>query len=545
MKNNHPIIVTTALTYANGPLHLGHLVEHIQADIWVRFNRLQERSCIFISGDDAHGTPIMIAAKKQGITPEQLVGNYQESHLIDLKHFGIQYDYYGSTHSETNQQLTYQIYQAVKANGDISTNTIEQAYDEQEKVFLPDRMIKGSCPKCQSPEQYGDSCEQCGAFYAATELIKPVSTLSNSIPIRKSSEHIFFEVAHHTDFLKQWMKESELNPSVRNKLQEWFTEGLRAWDISRDAPYFGFKIPDTQDKYFYVWLDAPIGYLAGLQDYCAEHNYAFSDLIKPDNPSKLVHFIGKDIITFHALFWPALLHSAQFKTPSAIYTHGFLTINGQKMSKSRGTFITAKAFSEVVSAEYLRYYYAAKLGNGLEDIDLNMADFVSRINSDVVGKLVNIASRLAGFLSKYFHNELGAELHDQALIDQLIKRESIIAEYYESRNLQQAIRQIMELADLVNQYIDQQKPWQLAKEEGQRTTVQAICTTGINAFRILIIYLKPVLPKLCERAEFFLNQPCHLWAELKQPLLSHTINNFEPLAHRIELSTFDTLLNHD
>lgn len=545
MKTQKPIIVTTALTYANGPLHLGHLVEHIQADIWIRFKRLQGQACIFLSGDDAHGTPIMIAAKKQGISPEELVDAYQKNHLEDLQQYGIQYDYYGSTHSQTNQKLTYQIYEVAKTRGDITTDRIEQAYDEQEKVFLPDRLIKGSCPKCTAPDQYGDSCEQCGAFYAATELVDPVSTLSNTPPSRKSSEHYFFDIARHAEFLDQWMKKCDLNPSVRNKLQEWFTDGLRAWDISRDAPYFGFKIPNTTDKYFYVWLDAPIGYFAGLHDYCADHGYTFSDFIHPNNDTQLIHFIGKDIITFHALFWPALLHSAQFKTPTAIFTHGFLTINGQKMSKSRGTFITAKALSDVVNPEYLRYYYAAKLGNGLEDIDLNGEDFVSRINSDVVGKLVNIASRLAKFLSKYFDNQLSNKLHDPQLITHLVDRRHAIAEQYESRNLQQAIRHIMELADQVNQYIDQHKPWQIAKDPSQLAEVQAICTTGINAFRLLILYLKPVLPKLCERAEHFLNHTINHWDDAQQPLLNHTVNEFEPLAQRIDQSTIHSLLNHE
>jgi|TARA_B110000091_G_scaffold56216_1_gene61716 methionyl-tRNA synthetase len=528
------ILVTSALPYANGSIHLGHLVEYIQTDIWVRFQKMQGHECHYVCADDAHGTPIMLRAQSEGITPETLIANIAKEHQTDFKDFSIGFDNFHSTHSDENKALAQQIYLANREAGHITTRTISQAYDPEKEMFLPDRFIKGECPKCGANDQYGDNCEVCGATYAPTDLINPISAVSGATPITKESEHYFFKLANFESALKSWTTGGHLQDEVSNKLDEWLESGLRDWDISRDAPYFGFEIPDAPDKFFYVWLDAPIGYLASFKHYCERTGVDFDEYMKPDSTTEMVHFIGKDIIYFHALFWPAMLQGANFRLPNNIYAHGFLTVDGKKMSKSRGTFINARTYLNYLNPEYLRYYYAAKLSSGIEDIDLNLEDFQNRINSDLVGKVINIASRCAGFINKGFEGKLSSSLSEPILFKEFVDKSTAIADKMENREFGHAMREIIGLADKANQYIDEKKPWTLAKEEGQEQQVQDICTMGINLFRVLIIYLKPVLPETAKQAETFLNISPLQWADIPNPILSQDINKFKPLMTRVE-----------
>lgn len=541
------ILMTMALLYANGPLHLGHLLEAIQADIWARFQRMRGHNVLYIAGNDAHGTPIMLSAQKQGITPEELIRHVNQAHAKDFNQFLISFDNFYTTHSDENRELASLIYKRLRDNGDIEQREISQAYDEEKAMFLPDRFIKGDCPRCNAEDQYGDSCEVCGATYAPTELKNAKSVLSGSTPVEKQSLHYFFKLDKYSDYLQNWITSGRLQPQIANKLKEWFDVGLQQWDISRDAPYFGFEIPDAPGKYFYVWLDAPIGYMASHQNLCNQHqtSMSFESVWSNDSQAELYHFIGKDIVYFHTLFWPAMLHGSQFRTPSAVFVHGFVTINGEKMSKSRGTFITAEQYLQHLNPECLRYYYAAKLSAQVEDIDLNLEDFMLRVNSDLVGKVVNIASRCAGFIAKKFDGMLSAELHNPELQKILGDRANSIADDYENLHYSKAVRDIMHLADLVNQYIDQYKPWALAKEDGKMDEVQAICSQGINAFRILMVYLKPILPAMAESAEDFLNIEPMSWQDSQSALLSHRINTFKPLMQRIDNGSLDALMNCD
>ena len=541
MTTKRKILVTSALPYANGSIHLGHLVEYIQTDIWARFQRLQGHSCYYVCADDAHGTPIMLRARQDGIEPEQLIAAMQKEHEADFADFLVDFDNYYSTHSEENRELATEIYLKLREQGHIATRTISQSYDPEAEMFLPDRFIKGTCPKCGAEDQYGDNCEACGATYAPTELINPVSAISGAAPIEKDSEQYFFKLSDFADMLQQWMRAGHVQPEIANKLDEWFEEGLQDWDISRNAPYWGFEIPGAPGKFFYVWLDAPIGYMASFKNLCNREGISFDDYWHSEATTELYHFIGKDIARFHTLFWPAVLHGAGFRKPTAVYCHGFLTVNGQKMSKSRGTFIKARTYLDKLKPEYLRYYYAAKLSSGVDDIDLNLEDFMQRVNSDLVGKVVNIASRCAGFINKRFDNRLSAELPDAALYKELVNAGESIAAEFENREYGKAVREIMALADKANVYIDNNKPWVLIKEEGKQTEVQAICTQGINLFRVLMTYLKPILPQTALKSEAFLNNELH-WHTLSEPLVAHSINKFKPLMTRIEKEQIEAMV---
>lgn len=536
------ILVTSGLPYANGPIHLGHMVEVIQTDIWSRFQKMRGHECYYICAEDAHGTPIMIRARKEGITPEELIGRMQVEHQQDFQGFLIQHDNYHTTHSDENRELATGIYTALRDNGHITSRTIKQAYDEKEGMFLPDRFIKGECPKCGAADQYGDSCEVCGATYSPIELKNPVSVVSGTTPVERESEHYFFKLGDFEKYLKDWMQRTGLHPAVRAKLDEWFNAGLQDWDISRDAPYFGFEIPDAPGKFFYVWLDAPVGYLASFRQFCAKRGMDFDAWMKPGSDTEMVHFIGKDINYFHSLFWPAMLQGAGYREPNGVYVHGFLTVNGAKMSKSRGTFILAKTYLEYLNPEYLRYYFAAKLGAGVDDIDLNLEDFVFRVNSDLVGKVVNIASRCAGFINKKFDGMLANKLPEPELFKELATAANSIAEAYEKREFSRAMREIMQLADKANQYIDAKKPWVLAKDPASESEVHAVCTMGLNLFRQLVVYLKPVLPALAEQAEAFLKVEPLAWQDAQQPLLDHGIDAFKPLMTRIDSKEIDAMI---
>lgn len=543
MKNRRKILVTTALVYANGPLHLGHIIEQIQADIWVRFQRLRGHDCLFLSGADAHGTPIMLSAQKEGITPEELITRNKRAHELDSAAFQISFDNYYTTHSPENEQLCHLFYQRLQERGDITTAVIEQAYDPEEGIFLPDRFIKGTCPRCHSLDQYGDSCEVCGATYSPLELKNPVSMLSGKSPILQKTEHEFFQLERYTKMLEQWVNHGHLQEQVANKLAEWFDVGLKPWDITRDAPYFGFLIPGKTDKYFYVWLDAPIGYLASFQNLAQKRNdLDFTEYWAKDSQTELYHFIGKDIIYFHALFWPALLEGVGFRKPTAIFAHGFVTIDGQKMSKSRGTFITVRDYLKHLKPDYLRYYFAAKLNSRVEDVDLNWADFKQRVNADLVGKVVNIASRCAKFINKQFANRLAARCEQSELIDSFIAAGDSIAQAFEAREYNKAVREIMELADQANYYIDQRQPWVLIKQEEMRAEVQSICTTGLNLFRILMTYLKPIVPDLAAASEDFLNCEPFSWNTYPTPLIDQEIKPFTPLLTRVQDEQITKLL---
>jgi len=536
------ILVTSALPYANGSVHLGHLVEYIQTDIWVRFQKMRGHECHYVCADDAHGTPIMLRAQNEGITPEQLIADISKEHQADFAEFAIGFDNYHSTHSEENRQLASQIYLANRDAGHIESRTISQAYDPEKEMFLPDRFIRGECPKCGAADQYGDNCEACGATYDPTELKNPVSAVSGATPITKESKHYFFKLGNFEPMLKEWTQGDHLQAEVGRKLGEWFDSGLQDWDISRDAPYFGFEIPDAPNKFFYVWMDAPIGYLASFKNYCDRTGVDFNEFMRADSPTEMVHFIGKDIIYFHALFWPAMLKGAGFRLPNRVYAHGFLTVDGKKMSKSRGTFIKARTYLNHLNPEYLRYYFAAKLNNTIEDIDLSLEDFQSRINSDLVGKVVNIASRCAGFINKRFDGKLSDSLADEALFKAFTDQAESIAKRYDNREFAQAMREIMALADKANQYIDERKPWVLAKEDGKEAEVQAVCSMGINLFRVLIAYLKPVLPRTAEQAEAFLKIDALKWTDIEKPLLSHNIEPFKPLMTRVEQDKIDAII---
>jgi methionyl-tRNA synthetase len=536
------ILVTSALPYANGSIHLGHMVEYIQTDIWVRFQKMRGHECHYVCADDAHGTPIMLRAQNEGITPEQLIDAVSKEHQADFAQFAIGFDNYHSTHSDENRALASQIYLANRDAGHIETRTISQAYDPEKEMFLPDRFIRGECPKCGAADQYGDNCEACGATYDPTELKNPVSAVSGATPITKDSEHYFFKLGDFEKTLREWTHSDHLQPEVTRKLSEWFESGLHDWDISRDAPYFGFQIPDTDNKFFYVWMDAPIGYLASFKNYCEKTGVDFDEFMKPRSQTEMVHFIGKDIIYFHALFWPAMLEGAGFRQPDNVYAHGFLTVDGKKMSKSRGTFIKARTYLDHLNPEYLRYYFAAKLSSGIDDIDLSLEDFQTRINADLVGKVVNIASRCAGFLTKRFDGQLADELSEPALFNEFTAQAGSIANRYEAREFGQAMRDIMALADKANQYIDEMKPWVVAKEDGKDAEVQAICTMGINLFRVLIAYLKPVLPRTAEQAEAFLYIEPLQWSDIECPLLGHSINKFKPLMTRVEQDKIDAII---
>ncbi len=541
--SDRKILVTSALPYANGSIHLGHLVEYIQTDIWVRFQKQRGNQCYFVCADDTHGTPIMLRADREGITPEQLIAGVEQEHRADFDEFGVKFDNFHSTHSEENKLLSELVYTRLRDGGHISQRTITQAFDPVKNMFLPDRFIKGECPKCGAKDQYGDNCEVCGATYSPTELKNAVSVVSGEKPIEKDSEHYFFNLADFSEMLEDWTKqEGHLQPEVRNKMAEWLDNGLQQWDISRDAPYFGFEIPDAPGKYFYVWLDAPVGYMASFKNLCDKQGLNFDEYWGKDSDVELYHFIGKDIIYFHALFWPAMLSGAGFRTPSAVFSHGFLTVNGEKMSKSRGTFIKARTYLEHLNPEYLRYYFAAKLTNSVDDLDLNFDDFSQRVNSDLVGKVVNIASRCSGFIKKRFDGQLSANCVEPELFQQFIAANEQIAEYYEQREFGKAMREIMALADKANQYIDEKKPWIIAKEEGCDEELQAICSMGINLFRLLVAYLKPVIPALATEAESFLNISEQSWPQNAQPLTDHAINKFKPLMTRVEADKINAVV---
>ena len=543
------ILVTSALPYANGSIHLGHMVEHIQTDIWVRFQKLRGHECYYCCADDTHGTPIMLAAEKQGITPEEMIEKTHAEHLADFTGFGIGYDNYYSTHSPENKKFSEQIYLALKANGKIVGKTINQLFDPEKQMFLPDRFVKGECPKCHAQDQYGDNCEVCGTTYSPTELINPYSAVSGATPVMKQTEHFFFKLSDCADYLKQWTAgetngRAHLQPEALNKMNEWLKDGeLSDWDISRDAPYFGFQIPDEPDKYFYVWLDAPVGYMASFQNLCDKIGLDFNEFFGKDSTAEMYHFIGKDILYFHALFWTAMLQFSGHRAPTGIFAHGFLTVDGQKMSKSRGTFITAKSYLEQgLNPEWMRYYIAAKLNSKIEDIDLNLQDFIARVNSDLVGKYINIASRASGFIHKKFAGSLHA-VSGSALIARLTEKSDSIAADYEHREYAKALREIMALADIVNEYVDANKPWELAKQEGMEARLHEVCSELINAFKILTAYLAPVLPNVAAQAAEFLNMPQLDWSHTASTLpANHVIHQYQHLMQRIEEKQVNDLI---
>jgi len=536
------ILITSALPYANGSIHLGHMVEYIQTDIWSRFQKLQGQECYYVCADDAHGTPIMLRARGEGIEPEDLIARVWKEHTEDFAGFGIDFDNYHSTHSDENKVCASLIYERNRDAGHIARRTISQAYDPEANMFLPDRFIKGTCPKCGAEDQYGDNCEACGATYSPTELKNPVSAVSGATPIEKDSEHLFFKLADFEKTLKDWHQAGHVQAEMANKLDEWFEAGLADWDISRDAPYFGFEIPDAPNKYFYVWLDAPIGYMASFRNLCDKKGIDFDSFWKADSDAELYHFIGKDIIYFHALFWPAMLQGAGFRMPTSVFAHGFLTVDGAKMSKSRGTFVKARTYLKHLNPEYLRYYFAAKLSSKIDDLDLNLDDFAQRVNADLVGKVVNIASRNAGFIKKRFDNKLSATCSEPELYQSFVDAGDQIAAHYENRDYGRAIREIMALADKANQYIDDKAPWVIAKEEGKDQELHDISSVGINLFRVLMGYLKPVLPLMAADAEAFLNIEPMTWNSQAKPLCDHSVNKFKPLMTRVEREKIDAMI---
>jgi methionyl-tRNA synthetase len=543
------ILVTSALPYANGSIHLGHLVEYIQTDIWVRFQKMRGHECTYVCADDAHGTAIMLKAEQNGITPEAQIANVKAEHEKDFADFMIEFDNFHSTHSAENKELSELIYTRLVENNHIASRSITQAYDPEKEIFLADRYIKGTCPKCKAEDQYGDNCEVCGATYSPTDLINPKSAISGATPIEKESEHFFFKLPEFTAFLKDWTRAGHLQTEMANKLSEWLDAGLQEWDISRDAPYFGFEIPNQAGKYFYVWLDAPIGYIASFKNLCEKTGKNWEDYWVDDgkghptlnNGTELYHFIGKDIVNFHALFWPAMLHSAKFRTPTAVNVHGFLTVNGKKMSKSRGTFINARSYLDHLKPEYLRYYFAAKLTNGVDDLDLNLDDFIQRVNSDLVGKVVNIASRTAKFIQKS-GGVLSSNIENAELWQTFVDANNTIATLYEDREYAKAMREIMALADAANEYIAAKEPWALAKQEGKAQEVLDVCTLGINMFRVIVTYLKPILPELSKNAELFLNTEL-TWNSATEFMGEHSINKFKPLLTRVEKDQVDAMVN--
>ncbi|MEJ2063739.1 MAG: methionine--tRNA ligase [Reinekea sp.] len=542
MSANRKILVTSALPYANGQIHLGHMMEHIQTDIWVRFQQSMGHQCVYVCADDTHGTAVMLRAEKEGLSPEDWIGQMNADHKADFEGFLISHDNYYSTHSQENKALSELIYSRLKENGHIKVKTIRQLFDPEKNIFLADRFVKGPCPKCKAEDQYGDACEVCSATYEPNELINPKSAYSGATPVEKESEHYFFDLPQFQEMLQQWTRSGTLQDSVANKLAEWLDAGLQAWDISRDAPYFGFEIPGAEGKYFYVWLDAPIGYMASFQNLCERtEGLEFDDFWAKDSDAELYHFIGKDIINFHALFWPAMLSSANFRTPNGVFAHGYITVNGEKMSKSRGTFIMAKTYLKHLNPEYLRYYYAAKLGSGVEDIDLNLTDFIQRVNSDLVNKFVNIASRCANFVKKA-GGQLSNTVTEPELLDSVLSAKSRIAELYEAREYSKAVREIMALVDKANEYIQAKEPWKLAKDETKAQEVLDICSLGIHLFRALAIYLGPILPGLNEKVRQFLNVESLNFTDLENTLTDHSINKFKPLLTRIDSKQIDMLL---
>ena len=535
------IVVTSALPYANGSIHLGHLVEYIQTDIWVRSQKMAENECVYICADDSHGTPIMLKAKELGITPEELIKKTYDEHVRDFKDFQIEFDNFHTTHSDENKEISQRMYQSLKDKGDIVSKEIEQFYDNEAKMFLPDRFIKGECPKCGAKDQYGDSCEECGATYSPTDVKNPISTVSNTTPVTKKTEHVFFQLSSYESFLKEWMHDNDIQKEIKNKLSEWLEGGLVDWDITRDKPYFGFEIPDLKDKYFYVWLDAPIGYIASHKNYCDKNKQNYLDDWKEDSNTELYHFIGKDIAYFHGLFWPAMLEGAGFRKPNGVFCHGFLTIDGEKMSKSRGTFFNARTYLNHLQPDYLRYYFSSRLTSKIEDIDLSFDDFMTRVNSDLVGKIINIGSRCAKFINKDFDNKLSKDVGNKSLLDTMLSKKNEIISNYESRNFATNIRIITSLSDEVNKYLDEEKPWVKIKDQGTKESVQTICTDGINAFRIIIAYLKPVLPDIACKVESMLNADPLSYQNISDMILDHKINTFEPLITRINKESIEKM----
>ncbi|MGL6528764.1 methionine--tRNA ligase [Aeromonas hydrophila] len=538
------MLVTCALPYANGSIHLGHMLEHIQADIWVRYQRMRGHQVHFVCADDAHGTPIMLKAQQLGITPEEMIAAVSKEHQADFAGFNISFDNYHSTHSDENRELAEQIYGRLQAGGKIKSRTISQLFDPEKSMFLPDRFVKGTCPKCKSPEQYGDNCDSCGATYSPTELIDPKSAVSGATPVMKDSEHFFFDLPQFEKWLAEWVRGSgAIQEEMANKMQEWFESGLQQWDITRDAPYFGFEIPGAPGKYFYVWLDAPIGYMASFKNLCNKRgDIDFDSYWKADSEAELYHFIGKDIAYFHCLFWPSMLEGAGFRKPTKVNVHGYVTVNGAKMSKSKGTFIKASTYLNHLDPECLRYYYAAKLNSRIDDLDLNLDDFVARVNADVVNKLVNLASRNAGFIAKRFDGKLATTCAEPELYAEFANARTAIAEAYESREFSRAIREIMALADKANRYVDDKAPWVIAKQEGADAELQAVCSVGINLFRVLMAYLKPVMPLLAERAEAFLAETLS-WDGIDMPLVDHTVAPFKALFSRIEPAKIEAMID--
>ena len=535
------ILVTSALPYANGSIHLGHLVEYLQTDIWVRHQKMSNNHCTYICADDAHGTPIMLKARELNITPEKLIEKSKKEHIEDFNDFHIEFDNYYTTHSEENKILSELIYNNLKDKGVIERREIEQYYDEDEEMFLPDRYIKGTCPKCGEKDQYGDSCEKCGATYSSTEVIEPISVISNSKPIKKKTEHLFFKLSDYEKFLSKWLTDNRVQKEINNKMKEWLSDGLSSWDITRDKPYFGFNIPEEKEKFFYVWLDAPVGYIASFKNLCDKNSIDYLEAWKRDSEVELYHFIGKDIAYFHVLFWPSMLEGAGFRTPTSVFCHGFLTVDGEKMSKSRGTFIKARTYLNHLNPEYLRYYFASRLTSKIEDIDLNFNDFVARVNSDLVGKVINIGSRCAKFINKDFDNTLASKSNNQSLISQILDEKSTIQKNYENRDFSKNIRLISSLADDVNKYIDDEKPWIKIKDKENNEIVQEICSDGINMFRVLVGYLKPVLPKIAENVEKLLRCSPIDWYNVDQLILEGKIETFKPIITRIDEKSIEII----
>ena len=535
------ILVTSALPYANGSIHLGHLVEYLQTDIWVRHQKMSNNHCTYICADDAHGTPIMLKARELNITPEKLIEKSKKEHVEDFTDFHIEFDNYHTTHSEENKMLSELIYNNLKDKGVIERREIEQYYDENEEMFLPDRYIKGTCPKCGENDQYGDSCEKCGATYSSTEVIDPISVISNSKPIKKKTEHLFFKLSDYEEFLSEWLTDSRVQKEIHNKMKEWLSDGLSSWDITRDKPYFGFSIPGEKEKFFYVWLDAPVGYIASFKNLCDKNSIDYLSSWKKDSEVELYHFIGKDIAYFHVLFWPSMLEGAGFRTPTSVFCHGFLTIDGEKMSKSRGTFIKARTYLNHLNPEYLRYYFASRLTSKIEDIDLNFNDFIARVNSDLIGKVINIGSRCARFINKDFDNKLASKSNNQLLIAKILEKKSAIQTNYENRDFSKNIRVISSLADDVNKYIDDEKPWIKIKNKENSEIVHEVCSDGINMFRVLVGYLKPVLPNITENVEKLLRCTPIDWYNIDQLIFEEKIETFKPIITRIDEKSIEII----
>ncbi|MCS6203359.1 methionine--tRNA ligase [Shewanella baltica] len=535
------ILVTSALPYANGPIHLGHMLEYIQTDIWSRYQKLRGHECHYICADDAHGTPIMLKAQQLGIAPEDMIAQVNKEHQQDFADFNVAFDNYHSTHSEENRLMASDIYLKLRDNGYIKSKSISQLFDPEKSMFLPDRFVKGTCPKCKSPDQYGDNCDSCGATYSPTELINPKSAVSGATPVMKDTEHFFFDLPAFEGMLKEWTRSGALQVEMANKLDEWFEQGLQQWDITRDAPYFGFEIPDAPGKYFYVWLDAPIGYMGSFKNLCAKRpELSFDEFWGKDSTAEVYHFIGKDIVYFHSLFWPAMLHGSGYRQPNSVYAHGYVTVNGAKMSKSKGTFIKARTYLDHLDPEYLRYYYAAKLSSRIDDLDLNLEDFAQRVNSDLVGKLVNLASRTAGFITKRFDGKL-AKIADTTLTEAFLAKQDVIADFYESREYGKAMREIMALADIANGFVADAAPWQMVKHDDQQEAAHQVCSNALNLFRILVTYLKPVLPRLAQDVEAFFQLPL-TWDALSQDLAGHEIAPFKAMMQRVELDKVNAMV---